>query len=80
MITEEDWTLPDHYWAERHMDGRVTLWRNDSNLWDFRPGASQKAVEAWAQAYDQGRSAGVAEGLALGRTQLATELRTLIGA
>jgi hypothetical protein len=80
MILDDDSALPDSYSAERHMDGRITLWRNDCNIWEFRAGTSQKAIEAWAQAYDEGRQAGLAEGRLLGRAQLATEFRTLIGA
>lgn len=62
------------------MDGHVTLWRSDRSIRELCPGTSQKAIEAWAQAYDEGRHAGVAEGRALGRAQLATEFRTLIRA
>ncbi len=78
MTSEDDWTLPNDYWAERHADGRVTLWRKDHSVWDFRRGTPQKAIEAWAEAYAEGRDAGVAEGRTLGRDQLAADLRTLI--
>ena len=29
MSREEDWHLPEDYWAERHTDGRTTLWLDD---------------------------------------------------
>jgi hypothetical protein len=38
MTSEDDWTLPDDYWAEHHADGRVTLWRKDRSVCDFRRG------------------------------------------
>lgn len=80
MIADDDWALPDRYSAECHADGRVTLWRHDRGIWDFRAGTSRKAIEAWAQAYDEGLQTGLAEGRALGRRDLAADLRDLVGA
>jgi len=75
MTGEEDWHLPEDYWAERHTDGRTTLWLDDLYVREFVAGVPQKAIEGWAGAYAAGRKAGEALGRLVGRSQLATEFR-----
>lgn len=80
MTGDEDWHLPDDYWAERHTDARTILWLDDLYVREFAAGVSQKAIEAWADAYAAGRKAGEALGRLAGRSQLAAEFRTLLQA
>jgi len=80
MTGDEDWHLPEDYWAERHTDGRTILWLDDLHVREFAAGVSQKAIEAWADAYAAGRKAGEALGRLVGRSQLAAEFRTLLQA
>jgi hypothetical protein len=78
MTREEDWHLPEKYWAERRSNGRTTLWLDDVSVREFAAGIPQKTVEAWADAYATGRTAGEAVGRLVGRSQLAAELRGLL--
>jgi hypothetical protein len=80
MTGDRDWHLPDDYWAEHHIDGRITLWLDELQVRDFRPATPQAVIEAWAEAYATGRSAGEAHGRIVGRNLLATEFRTLLQA
>ena len=80
MTGDEDWHLPEDYWAERHTDGRTTLWLDDLYVREFAAGVPQKAIEAWADAYATGRKAGEVLGRLVGRSQLAAEFRTLLQA
>ena len=80
MTSEEDWHLPEDYWAERHIGGHITLWLDDLYVREFVAGVPQKAIEAWADAYATGRKAGEALGRLVGRSQLAAEFRTLLQA
>jgi hypothetical protein len=80
MTREDDWHLPDEYWAEHHADGRITLWLDEAAVQEFRGGTPQKAIEAWAAAYAAGLQAGEASGRLIGRAQLAAEFRTLLAA
>ena len=80
MTSEDYWKLPDGYWAEHHVDGRITLLLDEAAVQEFRGGTPQKAIEAWAAAYAAGRQAGEASGRLIGRAQLAAEFRTLLAA
>jgi hypothetical protein len=80
MTGERDWCLPEDYWAEHHIDGRITLWLDEIHIRDFRPDTSQAAIEAWAEAYATGRRAGEVHGRTVGRNLLAAEFRTLLQA
>lgn len=80
MSREDDWHLPEDYWAEQRANGRTTLWLDDTCVNEFPAGIPQKAVEAWADAYATGRRAGEALGRLVGRSQLAAELRSLLKA
>ena len=80
MTREDDWQLPDEYWAEQHTNGRTTLWLGDVSVREFAAGIPRKAVEAWADAYATGRKAGEALGRLAGRSQLAAEFGSLLHA
>lgn len=80
MSREDDWQLPEDYWAERRANGRTTLWLDEICVREFGAEIPQKAVEAWADAYATGRRAGEALGRLVGRRQLAAEFRSLIEA
>jgi hypothetical protein len=78
MTCEDDWHLPEKYWAEQHTDGRITLWLDDLCVRAFRSGTAQMAIEAWAEAYAAGRRAGEVDGRCAGRSQLAAEFCCLL--
>lgn len=80
MTRQGDWELPDRYWAEHHIDGRITLWLDESQVEEFCAGSAQDAIEAWASAYAKGRRDGEVAGRSIGRAQLAAEFRTLLAA
>jgi len=80
MTGEEDWHLPEDYWAVRHTDGRTTLWLDDLYVREFTAGIPQKAIETWADTYATCHKAGEALGRIAGRSQRAAELRNLLQA
>jgi hypothetical protein len=59
VTSEDDWNLPDDYWAEHHADSRVTLWLDEIQVREFCRGTPQRAIETWAEAYATGRQAGM---------------------
>jgi len=77
-MSADDWHLPGNYWVECKLNGSVVLFWNDLRIWDFPPSTARRAIEAWCHAYETGRQAGLKNGIACGRSELATELRRLL--
>jgi hypothetical protein len=77
-MIEPDWDLPEGFTSETQRDGRVTLRRHGVIAGEFPMLTPRTAIVSWASAYELGRVQGEKTGAAQGRTQLATELRTLL--
>lgn len=77
-MIEPDWDLPEGFTSETQRDGRVALRRHGVLAAEFPMLTPRGAIGSWASAYEAGHVKGEKIGVAQGRAQLASELRTLL--
>jgi hypothetical protein len=77
-MTGNDWELPERFFSETHLDGRVMLWRDGVIAKEFPPSTPKPAIEVWASVYESGHKQGHTSGVGFGRLQLILEFRNLL--